>query len=163
MRVPRRPGLVVPVLCGVVAGVALAPAGGVAILALFAIAPLVAGVRRTGPLQAHLGGGVLVVAVLVAGYGSAPRGLVLVATVASVVAWDAATTAITLDRQVTPMAETARAEIVHSGATLAVGAVLAGGVYLVTLLPRGTTPVTAAVLVIVGAIALLAVLDPRTA
>jgi len=159
--IDRRPGVVVPTLAVVAAVAALAPAGVPAILAALGLPPLLLAVVRTEPAAAHVGGLALVLAVALAGNRGVDPGLVLAATVAAVVAWDAATTAITLDRQVSPRAETARAELVHSGATLVVGTLVGGLAYLVSRLGSDVSTTTVAVLVVGGAVALLFVLDRR--
>lgn len=161
MKVPTRPGTVVPVLGAAVAAAALVPSGVPAAVAgtgipLFALAS-----RYRWGLLSHLGGLAIVFGIAIAGVGPLPLGLVLVATVASVVAWDASTTAIALDAQVSPAATTHRAEAVHTGATLVVGTLLGGIVFLLSLVGSDTVPAVVAVFAIGGAVALLLVVDPR--
>ena len=156
-----RPGDVVPLAGTGLAVAALVPAGHPALLAALAAAPFALARRHPRALLAHLGGLVLLVAVVLAAVGPTAEGLVLLATVAAVVAWDAATTAASLEAQLSPTATTVRAEAVHTGATLLVGTLLAGAVYLVSLIPVGTVPAAVAVLVVAGAVVLLVVLEPR--
>jgi hypothetical protein len=159
--VPTRSGVVVPALAVGTATLALAHTGEPSLIVALGLPLLVASVRKTGPLQAHLGGLVMVAGLLLAGAGPVDDGLLLVATVGVVVAWDAATTATTLDRQVSPAAETTRAEVVHSGATFGVGTVVAALAYGLSRITADVTTTTVAILVVVGAVALLVVLDPR--
>lgn len=156
-----RPGDVVPFAGTAVAVAALAPTGFPALLGALAGVPFVLTRRTRRELPAHLGGLILVLALAFAGVGPADEALVLVATVATVVAWDAATNATSLDAQLSPSAGTARAEAVHTGATLLVGTLLAGTIYFLSLASAGTVPTSVTVTVIAGAVALLVVLDPR--
>ncbi|MHB9288528.1 hypothetical protein ACKVMT_15970 [Halobacteriales archaeon Cl-PHB] len=157
----RRPGMVVPTLAGLAAAGALAPAGTPALLAAIGVPALLLGVTRSEAAAAHVGGLAMVLGVVLAGTRDADAALVLAATVATVVAWDAATTAITLDRQLSARAETARAELVHSGATLVVGTAVGGLAYLAWLLAADAASTAVATLVVGGAVALLYVLDRR--
>lgn len=161
MRVPTRPGTVVPVIGAAVAAAALVPSGVPAAIAGTAVLLFALASRYRWGLLAHLGGLVIVVAIALAGVGPIPLVLVLVATVASVVAWDASTTAIALDAQVSGAATTHRAEGVHTGATLVVGTLLGGIAFVLSLVGSDTVPAVVAVFAIGGAVALLLVVDPR--
>lgn len=161
MRVPTRPGRVVPVVGALVAAAALLPAGLPGFVAALGVPLFALAGRYRWPTLAHAGGLSIVLGVILAGVGPTSLPLVLVATVAGVVSWDAATTALTLDAQVSPAATTDRAEAVHTGATLAVGATLAGVAYLVSLVGTDTVPAVVAIFAVGGAVAMLVVLDPR--
>ncbi|MEF8854953.1 MAG: hypothetical protein V5A24_05620, partial [Haloarculaceae archaeon] len=132
-----------------------------ALVGALAVVPFALASRYDRALLAHLGGLLLVGAVVLAGVGTADQALVLVATVATVVAWDAATTAMALDAQFSPAASTARAEAVHTGATLLVGTLIAGTVFLLSRASVGDVPAAVAVTVIAAAVVFLVVLDPR--
>jgi hypothetical protein len=99
--------------------VALPGACGVAVLGV-ALAPVRGGGSRTA---VKLGTGLVYVSVLAAGlFRLAPLQTLLVATVGTVVAWDAGDRAIVLGKQVGRVARTRRLEAVRSGTGLLVGA-----------------------------------------
>ena len=156
-----RSGVVVPLVATAVAVAVLAPTGLPAIVAGLGLPLFALAARYRWGLLAHCGGLAIVFGVTLAAVGPTPVPYVLFATVAAVVAWDAATTDLVLQAQLTPAAATNRAAYVHTGATLAVGAVLAGGVFGLSRLVGDTVPGFVAVLAIGGAVALLLVLDPR--
>ncbi len=160
MRLPTRPGTLVPLAGGLAATAALVPGGVPALVAGLSIPLFLLGGRLRWGLAAHAAGLAVVLGVVLAGVQPYPLSLLLVATVAGIVAWDAATTALVLDRQVSPAAGTARAEVVHSGATLAVGSALAGLAFLLSLVGSRTVPAVVAIFAISGAVAALIVLDP---
>lgn len=101
----------------------------------------------------------LFVAAVAAGTRGAPVPPVLGSVVLTVVAWDAGGNAIGIGEQLGRDAGTARIEIVHSAATLAVGAVTAGVGYAVYRFGTGGQPVAAVVFLVFGALLLVAALD----
>lgn len=92
-------------------------------LGVAGVAVLAVGVFRGNHSAVTVGAGLLFVGVLVAGFDGAPDIAVLVGAVAALLAWDSASTAIDLGRQLGTDASTARIELVHVGAT----GIVAGG------------------------------------
>lgn len=100
-------------------------------------------------------GGVLMLAgvVLAALLGLADA-LVLVATLATVLAWDATENAVTLRHQLGGSAETRRAEVAHVGATTAAAGAIGALVLVTAILARGRLPALAGIVLVGGAIVL---------
>lgn len=117
---------------------------------LAALAPAVVFGSRTA---ADVAGAVLLLSVVALG-AVADEPVVLAAAVATVLAWDLATNAIEMGEQLGREADTDRAELVHAGATLAVGTLTAGTAFAVYNLATGGQPVTALVLLLLAALAL---------
>lgn len=98
----------------------------------------------------------LFVAVLVVGvFGAAPTSLLLVSTVAVLVAWDAGQHAVTIGEQFGRTPPTRRGELLHAGASVVVGVLAAAVVYAVYLFATDSQPVLAVILVVGGALVLL--------
>lgn len=131
-----------PALAAGAAGVALIVAG-----LLVGSEPAV-----TGGAAALAGG------VLVGGVEGVPALLVLFAAALAVLAWDAATFAVGLGRQLGRAADTARLEAVHLAATVSVGAATVGVGYALFRTAGGGLPVTALVFLLLGAVLLSAAL-----
>lgn len=133
------------------APVAVAVATGVAATAVVAVG-LRVGSRRV------LGAGVavLVVALLLGGVAGTPPELLLVAAAATVLAWDVGDTTLTVGEQLGRTARTARLELVHAAASLAVAAVGAALAYAVFRLAGGGRPMLAVVLLLLGATLIVA-------
>lgn len=112
------------------------------------------GRRWTHPKRVTAGGTLMIAGVVLAAVLGLADALVLVATIATVIAWDATENAVTLRRQLGAAAGTRRAELAHVGATtVACGAI--GTLVLVTaILARGRLPALAAVVLVGGAILL---------
>lgn len=109
---------------------------------------------------ADLAGVGLLAGVVVAGQ-AAPPPVVLAGVVATVLAWDLVGNAIGLGRQLGREADTARAELVHAGASLAVGTVTALAGYVVYRVGVGRgVPVAAVVLLVVAGVVLVSALRP---
>jgi len=98
--------------------------------------------------------------VVVGAVGAGPR-VTVPAALCAVLAWDTGGYAVRLGRELGRESETARAELVHAGLTLAVGTtavlVAAGGYLLVT----GAAPTLAVLLLFCGALALLLAVSER--
>lgn len=97
--------------------------------------------------------------VLLAGLVGASPEVVLVATAATVVAWDAAGFAIELGEEVGRAAETTRAELVHVGVSALVAGVAATGGVLVYRL-AGNGPALAPIVLLCGVVVLVVALRP---
>jgi hypothetical protein len=139
----------------IAASVGSTAGGALAGLGVVALAPaVVAGYPRLvdGGALALLGG------VALGGSGNAPELWLLVATVAAVVAWDAGQTAISLGGQLGRDASTARAEVAHSAATVAIGTTTAGVAYVVYLFAGGSRPLSGVVVLLVAVAILLGAL-----
>jgi len=106
-----------------------------------------------------LGSTLIVAGVLVAGVEGAPTHLVLGGVVAGVLAWDVGQNAIELGEQLGREAGTARTELLHAGASAAVGLATAGLGYGVYLVGVGGRPVAAVALLLFAAAALVAALS----
>ena len=161
-RSPTRTGSAIAVAAALVAlvvaggfswaGLAL---GGVGVLAV------VTGLTLARHDAVTTGGGLLLLAVIVAGLQGAPVPALLVGAVAAVVAFDSAGTAIDLGAQLGRGASTRRLEFVHTGGTVLVGTVTAGLGWAVVQLSVGSTPLTAPVLLLVAALAVAGALASR--
>ena len=119
---------------------------------------LVAGVARASRRFATLGGAGLLGSVLVAGLGGAGPEALLVGLLGGLLAWDTAEFGIGVGEQLGRETETRRLVVVHAGASLIVGALAAGVGYGVYLRASGGQPVTALVFLLLGGVALAAVL-----
>ena len=94
-------------------------------------------VHRAGSrLLLKAGTGIIFLAVLAAGVVQVPTRPILLAGIGTIVAWDAGEQAINIGEQLGSNARTASIELIHVGATLAVGGI---GLALVVLLGR-TSP-----------------------
>lgn len=130
--------------------------GGVALLGVATLAGgLFAGSRRL----ATTGSAATLVGVLYAGVAGASAVALLVGVAATVIAWDAAGTAIDLGAQLGREADTARLEAIHAAGSLVAGTATAGVGYAVYLIAAGGQPTTALLLLLVAAVLLLATLD----
>jgi hypothetical protein len=112
---------------------------------LFVLAGILRGSRPTVSLGA-LG---LSAAGLAAGIEGVGVSLVLPSVVGAVLAWDLATTAISVGTQLGTEAETTRLELVHAGASLVVGCLVATvAVTIYSLAPAATAPTVLLVLLV---------------
>lgn len=137
------------------------PAGLQALLpAMFGLAAIGIGLRRDGRSLVTGGGLALFAGVLVAGLVGIPHGLVLFGTLGSIVSWDAATFGIGLEEQLTPAADSSRAEFVHVGLTVTVGGGIATVAYLALIVGQGRFPPLAAIALVAGAWLLTMGLEP---
>jgi hypothetical protein len=112
-------------------------------------------VRGTGSLVT-VGACGLGIAILVAGLGGTDPVLLLVGTAGTVLAWDAGIQAIDLGTMLGREANTSRALVVHVAASTIIAAMIAGIGYAVFHIVSGGQPVTALVLLLFGALILVA-------
>lgn len=116
---------------------------------------LAAGLATGSRRSVGIGGTLLLGAVLVAGYtGGGPEPL-LVGALTGVLAFDAAGNALTMGEQLGRESSTARAELVHSAASLGFGATATVVGYGVFAAAGGGQPLTALLLLVGGAVALV--------
>lgn len=145
---------------GVVAAtvaVAYSSVGGLVALAGLA---LVSGGLVAGTHRLVTAGAVGILAgVLYAGLAAAPTVALLAAVGATVVAWDVAGFAIDLGAQLGREAETARVELGHAVASVAVATTSAGVGYGVYLAAAGGQPMAALLLLLLAGLLLVATLD----
>lgn len=113
---------------------------------------LASGVLRGRQRGVSLGAAVLLVGVLYAGVVGDAVVPVLVGVVGAALAWDVGSYAIGVGEQLGRAAETARIEVLHAGATLAVGAGVAAIGYAVYLVGGGGQPLSALLGLLVAAI-----------
>lgn len=140
---------------GVVAVLAVVPGGPAAIAtAMLGVLLLAGGRYRVDRGWVRLGGLVLFVAIVLAGLRATPDGLVLLATVAAAVAWDASDNAVAYRRQLGGAAVTGRSQLVHLGATTVAGGSVAALALLTATVARGQLPAITGI-VFVGGVVLL--------
>lgn len=96
---------------------------------------------------------------VVTGAQGAPVAPVLAGVVLAVVAWDVGGNAISIGQQLGRSAGTVRIELLHAGASLAVGTLSAGIGYGVYWFGASGQPVPAVVFLLLGAVLLIATLD----
>lgn len=102
-----------------------------------------------------LGTASLFISIVISGGFGAPVELLLVSTIATVLAWDLGQNAISLGEQMGRQTETQRNEVIHAAASAIVGAAGAGLGYLIYLTSAGGYPISALVLIVLGIIFLL--------
>lgn len=149
-REPSRTGLGLTAAASLlgVAGTLLA-GGGVALLGL----PLtVGGVYRCSRRLLAVGVGALFVGVFAASTTGVAPGLVVVAMVGTLLAWDVGENAISLAEQLGGAGEHERVEIVHAATTGVVATFVATGAYMVYRLSTGGQPELALALLVIGAL-----------
>lgn len=146
---------------GSLAVLAVVPGGAVALsIGLVGLGLLALGVGRARRRLVTAGSALLFAGVLVAGATGLAPGLALFGTLFAIVAWDAGIYPIGLDEQVGADARTARAELVHVGATVAAGGTLASVAHLAAVAGMGRFPPLAAIAVVAGAWLLAMGLEP---
>jgi hypothetical protein len=123
---------------------------------LFGLLFLVGGTARERASLVTIGAGGLVIAILIAGLAGAGPVPLLIATAATVLAWDAGTQAIDLGTMLGRKADTSRPLLVHSAASTAIAATVSGLGYAIYHIVSGGQPVTALVLLLFGALVLIA-------
>lgn len=101
------------------------------------------------------GAGIVLIGVLYAGYTGAPAPPLLVAALAGVLAWDAASNAVSVGEQLGKESSTFRGEVVHVASSFLAGSVAVAIGYAVYLAAAGGQPVAAVFLLVVGAVALV--------
>jgi len=155
-RRPSRFGIALALSLGLISAVTTAVAStlgaGVALVGLLALA---AGVTANSQRLVSIGAALQLVGVLYAGYvGGSPEPL-LVGALTGVLAWDAASNAIAIGKQLGRETSTVRAETVHSAASLAVGSLAVVVGYAVFAAAAGGQPLAALLLLAGGAVALV--------
>lgn len=125
------------------------------LLGVVGFAALAVGVTRGVNGAVTVGATALLLASVLAGVGGAPVEVLLIGVTATVVAWDAGGTAITLGDQLGGAAETTRLEAVRLGASALVGTLTAVGGYAVYRTASGGVPFLALLCLLIAA-ALLA-------
>jgi len=158
-RAPARASSVVAVGAGVVSLAALAVGGA------FALVPGVLGLvlvvlAVVGGSRAWLttGSGFLLLGALFAALASGTALLPLLGAVAAMVGWDVGENGIGLGEQLGRAARTRHAEFTHASASVLVGLVTVVVGYAVFLTSSGGQPLSALVLLLVGAVVLLVAL-----
>jgi hypothetical protein len=158
-RRPSRFGTGLAVSLAMVSVVATAFASTVgAAAALVGVVVLGTGLLAASQRIVSIAGALLVVGVLYAGYnGGSPEPL-LIGALTGVLAWDAASNAIAIGTQLGRETSTARAETVHTAASLAVGSLSVVVGYAVFAAAAGSQPLAALLLLAGGAVALVSAL-----
>lgn len=155
-RLSGRFGVVAGLVAAAAAGLYSPTGGATALVGLAVLAGgLFAGTRRL----VSIGAAGAFAGVLYAGVAGAPAVALLVGVAASVIAWDAAGTAVDLGDQLGREADTARLEAVHAAGSLVVGTAAAGVGYAVYLTAAGGQPTTALLLLLVAGLLLLAAFE----
>ncbi|GAB3674463.1 DUF7519 family protein [Halopiger thermotolerans] len=154
--VTRKPTRVAGIAAGLAALVA-AFAGGVGATAGLAFGVLGAGVLGAALVVGHrtaadVGGAALFFGVVAGGLEGAPVAATVAGTIATVLAWDFAHTAIDVGEQLGREARTIRLEAVAIGSSLLVGLVTGTIGYAVYVAGAGGQPVAAVVLSLVAAL-----------
>ncbi|MFB6192054.1 MAG: hypothetical protein ABEI11_01895 [Haloarculaceae archaeon] len=147
-------------------GTGIAAAAGLFAVAALSVLPAAAAIAAAGLLALFAGGrggddrlvagGLVGVAagLLVAGALGAPAELLVVATVAGFLAWDAAENAVSVGAQLGAAASTARAELAHVGATVLVATGGGGVAYAASRLTDAPRPIAAAILLLLAVVLL---------
>lgn len=116
---------------------------------------LVVGLVRGVNRPVTLGAFGLFVGALVAGTQSAPPVPILISVTATVIAWDAGGSAISIGKQLGRDGDTVRIEAVHLTASGVVGVVTAGLGYGLYLTGTGEQPIAALVFLLIAAVLLV--------
>lgn len=120
----------------------------------FGLAVLALGVGYGYRWLVDLGGLALLLGTVLVG-ATGVEYVALLAAVGTVLAWDLGNNAIGIGEQLGREADTERAELLHAGATLAVGLLTAGTSYVVYQSASGGQPVTAVFFLLLAAVALI--------
>lgn len=156
---PSRAGLVLA-SGGSILAILPSAASGLAVgilLGVVGAAGLLQSVRRGSQRGVTAGAAVLFLTVLAAVEASAGTVVLLVGAIGAVVAWDSASKAVELRRQV-PTADTGGVELLHVAGTLGVIAVAAAVSSVIYLLAVLSVPVVVPVVLLVATLAFLGVL-----
>ena len=103
-----------------------------------------------------IGAFLLYLGVLIAGLQAAAPEELLLAGIGTVIAWDVGEQSINVGEQLGRAAPTARGELVHAAGSTIVGVLTVSVAYLVFSLASGGQPLTALVILLAAAIALVA-------
>lgn len=123
--------------------------------ALAGLVALAAGLGVASQRVVGFGGTLLLVGVIAGGYTGASPEPLLVGALTGVLAFDAATNALTIGEQLGRESSTMRAELVHSAASLGFGATATVVGYGVYAAAGGGQPLAALLLLAGGAVALV--------
>jgi hypothetical protein len=116
---------------------------------------LVAGLGRASRRLVTNGGGLLLLGVLYAGYTGAPPLPVLIGALFGVLAWDAASNAVSVGEQLGKETDTTRAEVVHVVSSFLVGSLAVAVGFGVYVAAAGGQPIASVFLLVAGAVALV--------
>ncbi|MFC7204487.1 hypothetical protein ACFQJC_13250 [Haloferax namakaokahaiae] len=156
-RAPTRTGTALSLSAAGIATLALAFSATTAALGgVAAVALLAAGLTRGSRRLLDVAGGLLFVGLLAGGALGGSTEALLVAAIASILAWDLAENSLTVGDHLGRETDTTRLELVHGATTLVVLTLGAAVVYVIGIVASGGQPVAAVVLLVVGAIALVA-------
>ncbi|ELZ91914.1 hypothetical protein C440_16419 [Haloferax mucosum ATCC BAA-1512] len=123
--------------------------------ALVATVVLAAGLVRGSRRVLDAAGGLFFLSLAIGGVsGPGPESLLL-AAIASILAWDLGENALSVGDHLGREADTTRLEVVHAATTLVVLTVGAGVVYGIAAVASGGQPIAAVVLLVLGAVALV--------
>jgi len=160
-RIDRSPpylGSGLALAAGVVAVVASVDSNLGVVLASGGLVGLAAGLAAARQGLVTAGGGLLILGPLVAGTGTAPVLATLVGVTAGLLAFDFASTAVALGRQLGRDAPTAQVELVHAAASTAVGLGFVAAGFAVYETATAGQPVSAVVALVVAVLVLLVAL-----
>lgn len=155
---PSSLGRGLTLVAGLLASVSLAPALPAVAVGVLATVTLAYGLQARSGRVLGFGVATLVVALLLGGVLGTPAELLVIATGATILAWDVADSALVVGEQLGRKARTERLELVHAAASLAVAVVGSAVAYAVFRLAGGGRPLLAVVLLLLGATILVAVL-----
>lgn len=153
-RRPSRTGSALSVLAGSVVVVALLPAWPGPVVAATGLIALAGGLVRASRRLFGAGAILQFAGVIVAGTVGAPPEPVLVATAATVVAWDVGEYALSLGAQLGRAARTDRPELVHAAASTGVAAAVSAVASLAYVGVDRGQPTLTLVLLLFGAVVL---------
>ena len=142
-------GLLAALAGGLVSGMALA-------IGLFGLGGIAAGLFALDSQRFVSAGTALVfVAVLLGGVLGNPAELVLLATLATIVAFDLGQNAFSVGAQLSDETDTRRGELVHAATTVAIGTLASAGVYAVYLVSASGQAVATLAFLLLGAVLLV--------
>lgn len=155
---PSSLGRGLTLVAGLLASVSLAPVLPAVAVGVLATAMLAYGLHARSGRVLSVGVAMLVVALLLGGVLGTPTELLVIATGATILAWDVGDHALVVGEQLGRNARTERLVLVHAATSLAVAVVGSAVAYTVFRLVGGGRPLLAAVLLLLGATILVAVL-----
>lgn len=158
-RMPARPSAWFALTGAVVAVGATAPSIVGVVPALGGVVGLFVALRRGSHRALVWGVSGLFGGVLLAGVVGVPSIVLVIAAIGTVVAWDSGEHALGLGDQLGDAGPTTRSQLVHGASTAAVATVAGIGSYALYLVGTGGRPTVALVLLLAGALALVAVLS----
>ncbi|WP_435077087.1 DUF7519 family protein [Halococcus sp. AFM35] len=156
---PPRASTAIAVGVAIVGALALAVSGPAFAVGAVGVVGLGVGLRSVSRAAVTLGTVGLFCGTVLAGLAGGPPPLLLVATAATIVAWDVAEFAIGLGETVGRAADTRRAELVHAGASGALALAGAGGGLVIYRLAGGG-PTLVPIALLCGAVVLVIALRP---